>query len=150
MDKPFVLLADDNEGTCTLITALLQPQFQVDLAMDGLEAIEKLKARHYTVIILDLVMPVADGYVVLDWLKDERPDLLPRVLVVTASISQRQLARVGTYAIAGLMTKPFEIDELHSRVRQIAGEDTLSPLRGPLFSSGMLLLLADFLRQRLL
>jgi CheY-like chemotaxis protein len=149
VEKPYVLLADDNEGTCTLITALLQHEFQVDIAGDGFEAIEKLKARPYAAVLLDLLMPATDGYAVLDFVKEQRPDFLSRVLVVTASISQPHMERVESYGIAGVMAKPFEIDELLAAVRQIAGPDSGGPLRGPLLSGGMLLLLADLLRQRL-
>ena len=140
MEKPFVLLADDNEATCTLIRALLRPYYAVDVAMDGSEAIEKLKARQYSAIVLDLLMPVTDGYAVLDFLRHEQPDLLKTVLVITAAISPRELARVETYPIAGLIRKPFDIDALLVAVRRIAG--------GSLLTSGVLLLLADFLRQR--
>jgi two-component system sensor histidine kinase/response regulator len=150
VEKPYVLLADDNEGTCTLITALLQHEFQVDIAGDGFEAIEKLKARPYAALLLDLLMPAADGYAVLDFVKEERPEFLSRVLVVTASISQRHTERLESYAIAGVIAKPFEIDALIAAVRQIAGADGGAPLRMPLLSSGMLLLLADLLRQRLI
>ena len=149
MEKPYVLLADDNEGTCTLITALLQHEFQVDIAGDGFEAIEKLKARPYAAVLLDLLMPATDGYAVLDFVKEQRPEFLPRVLVVTASISQPHMERVESYAIAGVIAKPFEIDVLLAAVRQIAGPDSVPPLRVPLLSGGMLLLLADLLRQRL-
>ncbi len=112
MEKPFVLLADDNEATCTLITALLQADFAVDVASDGAEAIEKLKHRQYAVILLDLLMPVVDGYAVLDFIKANRPELLSVVLVVTASLSTRQLQRVREYDVFGIIPKPFEVDEL--------------------------------------
>jgi CheY-like chemotaxis protein len=148
VEKPFVLLADDNEGTCTLIRALLRPEFDVDVAIDGLDAIERLRARHYSAILIDLLMPVTDGYAVLDFLKEEHPDLLSRVLVITAAVSPRELARVHAYAICGVIAKPFDIDALLTTVRQCAGVDPAPPLRGPLLSSGMLLLLADFLRQK--
>jgi len=148
VDKPFVLLADDNEGTCTLIRALLQPEFAVHTVTDGQEAVERLKARQYAAILLDLLMPVSDGYAVLDFLRDEQPEVLARVLVITAAISPRELARVRAYPIGGMIFKPFDIDVLLSAVRDVAGHHPLPPMRGPLLSSGMLLLLADLLRQR--
>ena len=148
MDKPFVLLADDNEGTSTLIRALLQQEFEVDTVIDGSDAIERLKARQYSAILLDLLMPVTDGYAVLDFLQAEQPELLSRVIVVTASISPRELTRVRAYPVGYLIFKPFEIDVLISAVRETAGCEPLPP-RGPLLASGMLLLLADFLRRSL-
>ena len=147
MEKPFVLLADDNEATCTLVRALLQSDFVVDIATDGHEAIERLKSREYAVILLDLLMPVVDGYAVLDFLSSERPDLLARVIVITASLSPREMQRVRSYAICSVIPKPFEIESLQSSVRQCAGIGGDSFLRAPLISGGMILLLADLLRR---
>jgi CheY-like chemotaxis protein len=146
VEKPFVLLADDNEATCTLIQALLQKDFVVEIAGDGHEAIEKLKSRPYAAILLDLLMPIVDGYAVLDHLTAERPDLLRRVLVVTASLATREMQRLRGYAVRAVITKPFEVDALQHAVRQAAGLGGESFLRAPLLSSGMLLLLADLLR----
>jgi CheY-like chemotaxis protein len=147
VEKPFVLLADDNEATCTLITALLQADFAVDVASDGGEAIEKLKSRQYAAILLDLLMPFVDGYAVLDFLNETRPDLLRHVLVVTASLSSGQMQRVREYDVFGVMAKPFEVDALSAAVHQCAGDVTRPPLRGPLISSGMILLLGELLRR---
>jgi CheY-like chemotaxis protein len=147
VEKPFVLLADDNEATCTLIKALLRADFVVDVASDGAEAIEKLKRRQYAAILLDLLMPVLDGYAVLDFLKEERADLLRRVLVVTASLSTRHLQRVQEYAVFGVISKPFEVDVLQAAVRQAAGEPDPPPMRGPLLSGGMILLLGELLKR---
>ncbi len=147
MEKPFVLVADDNEATCTLITALLQGDFVVDVASDGGEAIEKLKSRQYAAILLDLLMPIVDGYAVLDFLHEQRPDVLPHVLVVTASVSQRHIERVKEYGVFGVMAKPFEVEALHATVHRVAGNRNAAPLRGPLISSSMILLLGELLKR---
>jgi CheY-like chemotaxis protein len=141
LEKRFVLLVDDNEATSTLITALLQSEYVVEVVRDGAEAIEKLKQRQYAAVLLDLLMPIADGYAVLDFLQAERPDLLRRVLVVTAALGTREMQRLRPYDIFGVVAKPFEVDVLFQTVRQCAGDDH-PPMRGPLLSSGMLLLLA--------
>lgn len=141
-----MLLADDNEATCTLMTALLQGDFVVHVARDGGEAIERLKTSQYSVILLDLLMPVVDGYAVLDFLRAERPDLLEQVLVVTASLGAREMQRLGDYNVRRVIGKPFEVDVLYSAARECAGLSGPSSLRGALISGGMLLLLAEVLR----
>jgi CheY-like chemotaxis protein len=147
VEKPFVLLADDNEATCTLIIALLQADFAVDVASDGGEAIEKLKSRQYAAILLDLLMPLVDGFAVLDFLREHRPDLLRRVIVVTASLSSRELQRVGQYDVFGVIAKPFEVDALQAAVHQVAGDNDGRPIRGPLLSTGVILLLGELLKR---
>lgn len=147
LDKPFVLLADDNEATCTLITALLQNEFVVDIARDGEEALQRLKTRQYSAILLDLLMPVLDGYGVLDFVRDERPDLLQQVMVVTASLDARQMERLSAYHVRRVIAKPFEVDLLYSCVRECAGVTGPSRMRGSFMSSGMLLLIAEMLKR---
>lgn len=142
-----MLVADDNDATCTLITALLRSDFVVERAGDGNEAIEKLKSRQYAAVLLDLRMPIADGYAVLDFLTAERPDLLRRVLVVSAALTSIETRRLRGYPIRGVIAKPFEVDALQAAVRHCAGEDETPALRGPLLTSGMILLLADLLRR---
>src|SRR5436190_952284 len=79
VEKPRVLLADDNEATCTLITALLYRDFEVEVAIDGREAIEYLRTRKYAALLLDLRMPHTDGFAVLDFLKEHQPKMLASV-----------------------------------------------------------------------
>ena len=146
MEKPSVLVVDDNEATCTLITALLQNDFVVEVVSDGSEAIEKLRRRKYAAVLLDLLMPVVDGYGVLDFLREQNAELLRKTIVVTASLSPRELERVKKYDVGGLIGKPFEVDTLFAAVRQCAGDAGPQFIRGPLLSSGMILLLAEVSR----
>ena len=149
IEKPFVLIVDDNEATLTLLTALLQREFTVDAATDGQVAIEKLRTKNYATVLLDLRMPVVDGFGVLETLQREKPDVLPSIIVVTAALTKAELARVTEFSICGLIAKPFEIETLLSAVKECAGPASQRPL-GRFFSSSVLLLFADLLRQRLM
>lgn len=146
MDKPAVLLVDDNDATVTLVTALLQREFAIEPASDGNEAIEKLRIKQYGAILLDLRMPHLDGFGVLDFLRENNPDMLPRVLILTAALTRAETSRAKDYKVCGVIAKPFDIDVLLGAVRQCVGVDL--PGAGPLLSSGIILLLADMLRQR--
>jgi len=148
VEKPYVLLVDDNEATCTLVTALLQREFAVETATDGMEAVERLKTTNYAAILLDLRMPGLDGYGVLEFLKTTKPDVLRRVLILTASLTDKELSRVRQYDVCGIVAKPFEVETLLSAVKQCASHDG-SALGHFFFSNGMMLLLAEVLRQRL-
>jgi len=142
VEKPFVLLADDNEAACTLIRALLEPDFAVDVASDGAAAIEKLTKNEYAAILLDLLMPVVDGYSVLDFVRDQRPGLEQRILVVTAALSPREKERVRRYGVRAIIAKPFEIDALHAAVRDCAGRTGTTYGNGPLLAGAMILMVA--------
>jgi two-component system response regulator PilR (NtrC family) len=148
VEKPYVLLVDDNEATCTLVTALLQREFIVEVASEGTEAIERMKTKNYASILLDLRMPGLDGYGVLEYLEASTPDMLRRVLILTAALTERELARVKRFEVCGIVAKPFEVETLLGAVRSCAGVDE-KPLGRYFFSNGMILLLAEVLRQRL-
>src|SRR5437762_2689127 len=146
VEKPFVLLIDDNEATCTLITAVLHRDFAIEVAGDGNEAIEKLRTSHYAAIILDLRMPQADGFAVLEFLKEHDPRMLRNVLVVTASLTPAEIARTKTYDVCSIISKPFDVEVLLEAVKQCAAPGEGNPI-GNVLSSGVLLLLADLIRQ---
>lgn len=148
-EKPVVLLADDNEATCTLIRALLQNEYTLEIAGDGEEAIEKLRTRRYDAILLDLRMPIVDGYGVLEYLARERPDLLARVVVVTASLSPREIERVRRFPICCLVPKPFEVDVFTNAVRECTGRGSQSGIHPPILSGGIMFLLAAELMKRM-
>jgi CheY-like chemotaxis protein len=151
VEKPYVLIADDNEATCTLLTALLHRDFNVEASFDGQETIERLRTRRFAVLILDLRMPQADGFAVLDFLKEHQPAMLPRVLVVTAAVSRGELQRAASYGLCDVITKPFEVETLLAIVKKCASVDDGHPFGPMLCSSGpVILLLADLLRQRLM
>ncbi len=146
VEKPVVLLVDDNEATCTLVTAILQRDYAVHVATDGLEALEQIKTRNYAALLLDLRMPGLDGFGVLQQLQTHWPDLLRRVIVLTAALSANDMNRVKAFDVCGVMAKPFEVEALLAAVRQCAGPAEGTPSMS-LLSSGVILLLADLLRQ---
>ena len=76
----------------------------------------------------------------------ESPETLARVIVVTASLSTREMDRVRGYSVCGVLAKPFEVDSLLASVRECAGLGSDPSLLGPLLAGGMLLWLANLLQ----
>jgi len=147
-DKPYVLVVDDDEATCTLITALLQRDFDVEVSGDAVDALEKLRTKEYGAILLDLRMPQYDGYVVLDFLKESHPERLRSVLVVSAMLSPREVDRLRAYNVCGFIAKPFDVNALLDAVRQCIGGSDGPQLSG-IFCSPVLILLAGLIRRSL-
>ena len=146
VEKPFVLLIDDNEATCTLITAVLHRDFTVDVASDGNKAIEKLRTNQYAAIMLDLRMPQPDGFDVLELLQQHDPGRLRSVLVVTAALAPAEMARARAFNIRGIIRKPFDVEVLLDAVKQCAAPPEGSAI-GNVLSSGVIFFLADLIRQ---
>ena len=91
-------------------------------------------------------MPQVDGFGVLEYLKANRPELLERTIILTAALASGEVERVKAYNVCGIIAKPFDVDTLLNAVKLCVGGGG-NPL-GSVFTSGMLLLLADFLRQK--
>ena len=115
--QPRVLVADDDQSIRQLLgTIIRRERLQVDLAIDGLDAVEKLKEREYAVILLDLMMPRLDGFGVIEHLKSHPPVRKPVILVISAYADQK-FKDVDPGVVAGVLRKPFEVADLGSLVR---------------------------------
>jgi CheY-like chemotaxis protein len=112
-----VLVADDDQSIRQLVSTIVRRErFAVDIAADGLEAIEYLKKHQYAVILLDLMMPRMDGFGVIEWMKQNPPPIKPIVVVITAYADQR-FKEVDAELVSGVLHKPFEVAELGNLVR---------------------------------
>jgi CheY-like chemotaxis protein len=112
-----VLVADDDPSIRQLLTTIIKREkLEVDAVSDGAEAVEKLKERPYTVILLDLMMPRLDGFGVIDYLLDHPLPVKPVVLVITAYADQK-FKEVDSDVVSGVIRKPFEVSEVGSLVR---------------------------------
>ena len=148
-EKRRVLLADDNEATRSLIIAILQRDFDVDPALNGLDAIEKLRTNRYAVILLDLRMPEHDGFSVLDFIKENHPELLSCVLIVTASLTPKDMNRARTYGVSAIITKPFDVETFYEAVKRCAdGGESGMPIN-MIASTPVILFLADVLKNKI-
>ena len=147
IEKPYILLVDDNEATSALMTALLQREFVIRTATDGHEAIEQLKTRQYAAILLDLRMPQLDGFGVLDYLREHSPETVKRVLVVSAALHDREIERLRAYDVCGVIRKPFEVEVLLDAVKTCAGTSGGGFGNVLCTSTPVILLIADLLRQ---
>ena len=73
MDKIKVLMIDDNANLCEMVKDYFKKNKKIEIvdnANDGEEGIKLIKENKYDVILLDLIMPLKDGFGVLDYLKD--------------------------------------------------------------------------------
>ena len=116
-NEPRVLIADDDHSIRQLVRTIIKREnIEVDAAVDGQDAIEKLEEREYAVILLDLMMPRVDGFGVIEYLRTHPQKSKPVVLVVTAYADQK-FKDVDADIVAGVLRKPFEVADLGNLVR---------------------------------
>lgn len=106
-----VLVVDDEPAIRALITKIVERAgLPVDGARDGAEAIEKLDAASYAVLVVDLMMPNVDGFAVIDHLRD-RGGPRPAIIVITAG-DTAAIRRLDGSMVHSVLRKPFDIDVL--------------------------------------
>jgi DNA-binding response OmpR family regulator len=113
-----VLIVDDNPDILALLRANLRAAgFETDEALNGEAALRRIEEAPPDVILLDLMMPVLDGWGVLEALKD-RPDR-PPIIVVTAAQSADGVDRANQLGVTAYVTKPFNVAGLVDLVHSI-------------------------------
>ena len=116
--KARVLLLDDDPSMQRLVSSLLKREgYKVDVFLTGRDALRSIEVNDYDVLLLDLMMPHEGGMTVIRELRDRKPEILARSLVLSAS-SQSVIGSVKD-EVAGVVRKPFEPQELIGAVRRI-------------------------------
>jgi two-component system response regulator MprA len=125
-----ILVVDDDAGLRKALRRVLVSQgFEVELASDGLEALETMRQRPFDLVVLDVMMPRRDGIDVCERLR-AGGDQLP-VLMLTARDAVRDRVTGLEAGADDYLVKPFANEELVARIRALlrrthAGSDRLA------------------------
>jgi CheY-like chemotaxis protein len=118
---PRVLVIEDSLVIQRLIEVCLRPAgFQVELRADGPSGLEAARGWKPDVVVLDVGLPVMDGWEVLSHLRADPGMDGVKVLVLTAHAQAQTRERAVTSGADGFLTKPFRPDELRSAVIELA------------------------------
>ena len=112
-----VLVVDDEKLIVKGIRfSLEQEGMEVDCAYDGIEAIEKAKAKEYDVVLLDVMLPGHDGFEVCQAIREfsEMP-----IIMLTAKGGDMDKILGLEYGADDYITKPFNILEVKARIKAI-------------------------------
>jgi DNA-binding response OmpR family regulator len=111
------LVIDDDAAVRLLVTRILQRHgYTVDVARDGVEAIECLDTGDYQVITLDLMMPRIDGMGVVRYLSEQKPEKLQNVIVMSAF--GKEALDLVCPPVMRFVDKPFDIEELLAKASE--------------------------------
>ncbi len=118
-ELPHVLVIEDNEDLRHYIKSIIQHNFQVHLATDGAEGIEKAMELVPDIVISDVMMPKKDGFEVCQTLKNNlKTSHIPIILLTARSTKEDKLQGYKHLADAYL-TKPFDKDELLAKLNSL-------------------------------
>lgn len=114
--KGNVLVVDDEINLCRILGAkLAKSGYDVVLAHDGMQAVEKVREFDFDVVLLDLILPKMDGLSALAKIRSMR-NALP-VIVMTACESAEALEQARTHGVFAYVNKPFDLDSLVTLVQ---------------------------------
>jgi two-component system alkaline phosphatase synthesis response regulator PhoP len=122
-DSKLILVVDDDTDLVEMVSMKLESEnFRVAKAYDGVEAIDRIKEERPALIILDVMMPRKDGYVLCDELKtsEEYKDIVIILLTaVTEAIKSTNYTHMGgkTTLANDFIPKPIDLDKLMEIVK---------------------------------
>jgi two-component system NtrC family response regulator len=106
-----ILIADDDETLCYLLKEeLINEGFHVETVYDGKDAIEQINNKQYNLLLLDLSMKEVSGEEVLEYLKENDPEL--QVIVLTATTEMRTAINCIRMGAFDYITKPYDFQQL--------------------------------------
>ncbi len=129
--RPVILLAEDNEINRKLIVKILSKEdYEVKTAVNGREAIETLGSGSFDLVLMDIQMPVMDGYEATRLIKSDKRTCAIPVIALTAHAMKGEKEKILGAGFDGYLAKPVRREEL---IRQIAAhlQKTAAPPMPP-------------------
>ena len=117
--ESYVLVVDDDPAIRGLVADALRDEgYAVDLAAHGREALDAMRARRPATVVLDLMMPVMDGFSFMEACHSEQ--LCDNVPIVVISAAHDALRRIDEIPVHACVAKPFDLDELIRTIHRLA------------------------------
>lgn len=120
MPPSHILIIEDDSDNTALLRLLLERQgYQVSLALNGEQGLQKVRSLYPDLVVLDLDMPVMDGWSVLREIKTDTHIRHIPVIVVTAHLMPDEKETVLQAGASGYVLKPFSVQGLVGEVERL-------------------------------
>jgi len=120
MASESLLIIDDNAHTLSLLKGIFEKEgYTVVTARSGVEALKRMEGHTPNLILLDIVLPEMDGYAFLERVKAKPEWAFIPVVILTGKRGQEDKLRGLRLGVMDYLTKPFQREELVTRVRNI-------------------------------
>ena len=126
-DKKRIILVDDEPDFCSIVQGQLEKEgFEVELAYNGVEGLEKIRANPPDAIILDVMIPEKDGYEVCNELKgDDKLADIPVVLLtaVASHVTSTRYSHADGMSTEAddYIAKPASAEEITQSIKGLLG-----------------------------
>ncbi len=123
MDRIRVMLADDNLNILRLLSDFLERKPDIELVAavsDGMEVPDAVRQHVPEILVMDIIMPRRDGFMILEALGAMEEAVRPRVIVLTGLARDDFIMRAIRLGASYYMVKPFDMNLLYERIVEIA------------------------------
>ena len=118
-DMKSILIIDDSSMIRNYLERIFINEYNEKMAVDGIDGIEKIKNDpKINIILLDLVMPHADGFAVLDYMKSYNIDI--PVIIISGDTSKESINKAFEYKAIDIIKKPFDTDIIKEKITRYA------------------------------
>ena len=115
-----VLLVEDEQMLAEILSDTLSDrEFEIELAYNGEQALQKVRSEQYDCVVTDIMMPQMDGFTLVKRLRSE--GFAAPILILTARSATEDVVRGFTVGANDFLKKPFVIDELIVRIKALVG-----------------------------
>lgn len=119
-----LLVAEDNSSNYKLVEVLLRRDYDLVHAVNGAEAVEFFKAQGADLVLMDINMPVMDGYEAFRQIRELSQEV--PVIALTAYAFETDRRRMFDAGFDDCLAKPLRADELRAKVAaMLAGKENL-------------------------
>jgi DNA-binding NtrC family response regulator len=124
MEKKAILIVDDEKNIrLTLSQAIQSSEIDTETAVNAEEALEKLKEKSFSLMLLDLRLPGMSGMELLREVTNVRPDI--KVIIITAYGTIESAVEAMKHGAVDYIQKPFSPDEIRELVSKVLHRDEL-------------------------
>lgn len=117
-----ILIADDEQNIVISLEFLMKREgFEVTVANDGEEALERIRGDRPDLVLLDVMMPRKTGFEVCQAVKSDPALQGVKILMLTAKGRDTEVAKGLAMGADAYMTKPFSTRELVAKVKSLLG-----------------------------
>ncbi len=120
-----ILLVDDNEINQEIVMGLLEnSKIELDIASNGQEAIERFQSNKYTLILMDIQMPIMDGYEATKIIRQKDRDI--PIIAITANAMKDDIAKSLNCGMNSHINKPISVEELYETILKYTPHDNIN------------------------
>jgi signal transduction histidine kinase/DNA-binding response OmpR family regulator len=142
-----ILLVEDNQINQEIITGLLENStIELDIASNGKEAVDKFKPNLYTLILMDIQMPIMDGYEATKLIR-EIDKKIP-IIAITANAMKEDIEKTKKYGMNTHINKPIDVKELYETILKYTPHEYIEKNRTIKVQNKIFYKLRDALKSR--